>query len=80
MVWSKTKRIKHFKMRSCKYKIQYKTLKDGLIALLKRRDDEGWTIDTVYRCLFCECYHLGNKSKKTKIRIKQIIRLIGSIK
>ena len=80
MSWNKKKRVKFFHIRSCKYKIQYKTLKDGLIALLKRRDDEGWTIDTVYKCLFCDCYHLGNKSKKTKQRIKEAIKLIGEIK
>lgn len=80
MGWEKKKKINHFKIRSCEYKIKYETLKKGLIALLKRRDDEGWSIDSVYKCLFCEYYHLGHKKKKTRKRFNQIIKLIGNLK
>ena len=68
------KHIKYFKRRSCKFKIKHKTMYDGLKSLLEKRK-QGIAVDAVYKCIFCNFYHIGHYSKGTvRKRNRRIIR------
>ena len=79
MKWTVEKEIKFFEYNSCIRKNKYKSLKEALINVLKRREN-GSDINSIYKCLFCNHYHVGNIRKKTRYRRKRIAKLIGVVK
>lgn len=78
MVWTSEREIKFFEYNSCKRKKKY-SLKEALKNLLDRREN-GSDSNNVYKCIFCNSYHLGNIRKKTRYRRRKILKLIGEIK
>lgn len=71
----KEKTIKYFEHRSCKCKMSYQTLQNGLQTLFECRDKKGWDVNNVYKCLFCNKYHIGHYSDNTRKKVKQILEL-----
>lgn len=75
---SKRTEIKSFKFRSCKCKKPYPSLYIGLKALLKHREN-GWTVDSLYKCIFCKQYHIGTVRPHTKKRLEKVQQFIGEL-
>lgn len=69
------KRIRNFKYNSCIRKKPYPNYLKVLIRLIKRKiiGHEGLHI---YKCLFCNHYHLGRLRKDTLYRKRRIQRLM----
>lgn len=62
-----TSTIKYFIKRSCKYKRKHTTLKNALIALIAYRD-QNIDVDSCYKCVVCNHYHIGYYPKDSKKR------------
>jgi hypothetical protein len=64
--------MRHYRFKSCKYKKPYTSLKVGLDMVLEKRKN-GIDVDSVYRCVFCDKYHIGhypnqsNRNRHVKI-------------
>ena len=70
----KSKMIKSFINRSCKYKKKISSLKDSLIYLLELRSKQV-NVDSCYKCIFCGNYHIGHYGKKqTRKKNRKIIK------
>lgn len=72
----KNKHIKFHRLRSCKYKIKYASLKVALIKLFHYRDNKGLKVNCIYKCLFCENYHIGHQSKNTRKTMRKVLKLM----
>jgi len=77
MAKSVKQKIKYFKYHSCVRKKRY-SLKNAFSMMLERRS-HGDMIDSIYKCFFCNSYHIGHYRKQTKYRVKQIFKMIGEI-
>jgi len=67
--------LQYQQKRSCTFKLKHETLKDALIKLLEYRDKDI-AVDTVYKCLFCNDYHVGHKTKGTNYKMRKVARII----
>jgi hypothetical protein len=66
--------IKHYKKRSCQYKVKLLSLKDGLKHLFQTRN-RGIDVDACYKCVFCNGYHIGHypKQKNKQRRNRKLV-------
>lgn len=75
---SKKSTLKYFQKQSCINKVSHTSLIDGINVLLKQRA-KGYDVNNVYKCFFCNKYHIGHYTQKNRLRVKKIFTLIGEL-
>ncbi len=72
------KELAHYKRRSCLCKKKYNKL-DSFIRLLILKFRKNGT-PTLYKCLFGDHYHVGNRKKYTIRNVKHFSKILLEVK